>query len=35
MIDDLDWGDPATYLQLGNSGDEVILRLSDNMVIDA
>lgn len=35
MVDDLDWGDPATYLQLGNSGDEVILRLSDNMVIDA
>jgi phosphatidylserine/phosphatidylglycerophosphate/cardiolipin synthase-like enzyme len=26
MIDDPSWGDPAAWLQLGNGGDEVILR---------
>ncbi|VAW37661.1 hypothetical protein MNBD_CHLOROFLEXI01-2629 [hydrothermal vent metagenome] len=34
LIDDLAWGDPATFLQLGNSGDEVILRDPTNQVVD-
>ncbi|GIK55713.1 MAG: hypothetical protein HND44_13295 [Chloroflexi bacterium] len=35
MIDDLAWGDPNTFLRLGNSGDEVILRDSHDQVVDA
>lgn len=34
LIDDLAWGDPATFLQLGNQGDEVILRDTQNQVVD-
>jgi cardiolipin synthase A/B len=34
LIDDPTWGDPATFLQLGNEGDEVILRGPDDEVID-
>ncbi len=34
LIDDLTWGDPATFLRLGNSGDEVILRDSKDVVVD-
>ncbi len=34
LIDDLNWGDPATFLQLGNSGDEVILRNPADQVVD-
>ncbi len=34
LIDDLSWGDPATFLRLGNSGDEVILRNRDDMIVD-
>jgi hypothetical protein len=34
LIDDVTWGDPAALLQLGNSGDEVILRNSVDQVID-
>jgi len=35
MIDDPDWGDPSTFLQLGNLGDEVILRNRTNVIVDA
>jgi glycerophosphoryl diester phosphodiesterase len=35
LIDDLDWGDPATYLQLGNNGDEIILRSDGGTIVDA
>ncbi len=35
MIDDLAWGDSNTFLRLGNSGDEVILRDPNNLVVDA
>jgi hypothetical protein len=35
LIDDLAWGDPATFLQLGNSGDEIILRNPSGQVVDA
>lgn len=35
MIDDLAWGDPNTFLRLGNSGDEIILRDPNNQVVDA
>jgi hypothetical protein len=35
LIDDPAWGDPAALLQLGNAGDEVILRNPTNVVIDA
>jgi hypothetical protein len=35
LIDDPAWGDPAALLQLGNGGDEVILRNPANVVIDA
>ena len=34
LIDDLAWGDPATFLQLANSGDEVILRNPSGQVVD-
>ncbi|MAU01552.1 MAG: hypothetical protein CL608_30815 [Anaerolineaceae bacterium] len=34
LIDDLNWGDPATFLQLGNGGDEVILRDPSDQVVD-
>ncbi len=34
LIDDPDWGDPATFLQLGNQGDEVILRDAAGAIID-
>ncbi len=34
LIDDPNWGDPATFLQLGNNGDEVILRNPSNQVVD-
>jgi phosphatidylserine/phosphatidylglycerophosphate/cardiolipin synthase-like enzyme len=32
MIDEPDWGDPEALFQLGNSGDEVLLRRGDWMV---
>lgn len=35
MIDDPVWGDPNTFLRLGNSGDEVILRDPNDLVVDA
>ncbi len=35
MIDDLSWGDPRALLQLGNNGDEVLLRTEDGRIIDA
>lgn len=35
LQDDLDWGDPAAVLQLGNEGDEILLRAADGRVIDA
>ncbi len=35
LIDDPTWGDPATFFQLGNTGDEVILRDSQDRVVDA
>lgn len=34
LEDDLAWGDPATWLQLGNSGDELILRDPDGQPVD-
>ena len=34
LIDDLSWGDPAALLQLGNGGDEVILRNAADEVVD-
>ena len=34
LLDDLDWGDPATFLQLGNTGDEVILRAGNGVIYD-
>src|SRR5690606_9927162 len=34
LPDDPAWGDPATFLQLGNSGDEIILRSPAGVVID-
>ena len=34
MIDDPNWGSTNTYLQLGNAGDEVILRDANYQVID-
>lgn len=34
LIDDLAWGDPAAFLQLGNGGDEVILRDPADKIID-
>ena len=34
MLDDPTWGDPATFLQLGNQGDEVILRDAQDQPVD-
>ena len=34
LIDDPSWGDPETFLRLGNSGDEVILRDGDDEIVD-
>ncbi|MFW6068398.1 MAG: lamin tail domain-containing protein, partial [Chloroflexota bacterium] len=34
MQDDGQWGDPAAILQLGNEGDEVLLRSPDGRVVD-
>lgn len=34
LQDDMDWGDPAAFLQLGNEGDEILLRSPDGKVID-
>ena len=35
LFDDPAWGDPATFIQLGNGGDEVILRDPNGRVVDA
>lgn len=35
LIDDPAWGDPAALFQLGNSGDEVILRNPSGQMVDA
>ena len=35
MIDDPDWGDPDAILQLGNGGDEVLLRDPVHQLVDA
>ena len=35
LIDDADWGDPAAHFQLGNEGDEVLLRDAAGRVVDA
>ncbi len=34
LIDDLEWGDPATFLRLGNSGDVVFLRDASYRPVD-
>jgi hypothetical protein len=34
LIDDLNWGDPNALLQLGNMGDEVILRNANDTAVD-
>jgi hypothetical protein len=34
LVDDAAWGDPAALLQLGNSGDEVILRDPSGKAVD-
>lgn len=34
LIDDPTWGDPATILQLGNNGDEIILRDPNGQPVD-
>jgi len=34
LLDDPTWGDPATFLQLGNQGDEVILRDAQDQPVD-
>lgn len=34
LIDDPAWGDPAAWLQLGNQGDEVLLRNASGQVVD-
>ena len=34
LIDDPSWGDPNAFLQLGNQGDEVILRDANDNVVD-
>ena len=34
LIDDTTWGDTSTYLRLGNSGDEVILRNTADEMVD-
>jgi hypothetical protein len=35
LPDDIEWGDPAAILQLGNQGDEVILRDPDGHIVEA
>lgn len=35
LIDDPAWGDPSTFLRLGNLGDEVILRDRNDLIVDA
>jgi phosphatidylserine/phosphatidylglycerophosphate/cardiolipin synthase-like enzyme len=35
LVDDPSWGDPSTFLRLGNSGDEVILRDRNGETVDA
>jgi len=35
LIDDPAWGDPAAWLQLGNEGDEVLLRDASGQLVDA
>ena len=35
MLDDTRWGDPAAILQMGNGGDEVLLRSPVGIVVDA
>ena len=34
LIDDPTWGDPGSTLQLGNSGDNIILRNAADQVVD-
>jgi phosphatidylserine/phosphatidylglycerophosphate/cardiolipin synthase-like enzyme len=34
LIDDPTWGDAATFFQLGNSGDEIILRNANDKLVD-
>ncbi|MBK8434804.1 MAG: lamin tail domain-containing protein [Chloroflexi bacterium] len=34
LIDDLGWGDPATFLQFGNSGDIIYLRDAQDNAVD-
>jgi phosphatidylserine/phosphatidylglycerophosphate/cardiolipin synthase-like enzyme len=34
LIDDPNWGSTNTYLQLGNAGDEIILRDANDQVVD-
>jgi hypothetical protein len=34
MIDDPAWGDPAAWLQLGNEGDELLLRDATDEIVD-
>ena len=34
LIDDPSWGNPGAFFQLGNAGDEIILRGGDDRVID-
>jgi uncharacterized repeat protein (TIGR01451 family) len=35
MLDDPTWGHPDAFLQLGNTGDEVLLRDADDRIVDA
>ncbi len=35
LVDDPSWGDSSTFLRLGNSGDEVILRDGNEEIVDA
>jgi hypothetical protein len=35
LIDDPTWGDPGTFLRLGNLGDEVLLRDPNDHIVDA
>lgn len=34
LIDDPSWGDSGTFLRLGNSGDEIILRDRNDLIVD-
>ena len=34
LIDDPTWGDTGTFLQLGNTGDEIILRNTNDKLVD-